>query len=62
MTDLIFLTIPFLGRVYAQRDTITVPQLSIQQLHAPCGKEWLLCWGSLRVYLTLEDSLAAERR
>lgn len=33
MTDLIHLTIPFLGGIYAQRDTVTTPRLSAERLH-----------------------------
>lgn len=62
MTDLIYLNIPFLGRIYAQRDTVTTPRLSAERLQSSCGKEWLLCCGSLRVYLTPAATLAAEGR
>lgn len=62
MTDLIYLTIPFLGRIYAQRDTVTKPRLSAEPLYSSCGREWLLCCGSLRVYLTPTATLASEGR
>lgn len=59
MIDLFF-TIPFVGRVYAHRDTITTARLSVETLYSPPGKEWLLCCGSLRTYFTPAATLAAE--
>ncbi|WP_296765950.1 hypothetical protein [Sediminimonas sp.] len=60
MTDLIHITIPFLGRLYAQRDTITLRRVECAVLHGPSGKEYLLCLGRLRVYLTPPRVIAAE--
>lgn len=62
MTDLLQLTIPILGRVYAQRDTVTTRRIEWQALPSPNGTEYLLCLGSLRVYLTPTHVVAAERR
>ncbi len=61
MTNFIQLTLPFIGRIYAQRNTVTKPRLAVEVLSSPCGKELLLCCGSLRVYLTPSPVLAAER-
>ena len=61
MIDLFF-TVPFLGRIYAHRDTVTTARLSVETLHSPPGKEWLLCCGSLRIYFTPAAALAAEGR
>lgn len=62
MTDLRFLTLPFIGRIYAQWDTITTPRLTAEPLTSPAGRELLLCCGRLRVYLTPSSALAVERR
>ena len=61
MIDLFF-TVPFLGRIYAHRDTVTTARLSVETLHSPPGKEWLLCCGSLRIYFTPAAALAGEGR
>lgn len=62
MTDLFHITLPLLGRIYAQRDTVTTPRLSVELLHSPSGRELLLCCGRLRLYLTPASSLASEGR
>lgn len=62
MTDLIFLTVPFIGRFYAQWDRITQPRLTAELLTSPAGRELLLCCGRLRVYLSPRSALVAERR
>lgn len=62
MIDLFFLTVPFIGRIYVQWDTITQPRLTAEQLTSPAGRELLLCCGCLRVYLTPSSTLTAERR
>ena len=62
MTDLLFLTVPFIGRIYAEWDTITTPRLAAEPLTSPSGRELLLCCGRLRVYLTPRSALVAERR
>lgn len=62
MTNLFSLSIPFVGRIFAQRDTVTTPRLSAERLHSASGGELLLCCGWLRVYLTPASSLASERR
>lgn len=59
MTDL-SLTIPFAGRIYINRDLITLSRYTVEVLHSPCGRELLLCCGSLRVYLTPTSSLTNE--
>ena len=62
MTDLIYITLPLLGRIYAQRDTLTTPRLSVELLHSTAGRELLLCCGCLRLYLTPASALASEGR
>ena len=62
MKSLFSLTVPFLGRIYAQRDTSTPPRLAAELLQSPCGREMLLYCGRLRLYLTPAAALAAERR
>lgn len=62
MTDLFHITIPFVGRIYAQRDRITVARYSVEALRKGCGKEVLLCLGQFRLYLTPASSIAAEGR
>ncbi|OWY12324.1 hypothetical protein B6V72_14610 [Thioclava sp. F34-6] len=62
MTDLIYITLPFLGRIYAQRDTITLRQYAWEVLSSANGNEYLLSLGSLRVYLVPARVVAAERR
>lgn len=52
MTNLLHLSIPLLGTVFAQRDTITRPRFAAKTLSSAAGRELLLCMGSLRVYLT----------
>lgn len=52
MTNLIHLSIPLLGTVFAQRDTVTLSRFSAETLTSASGRELLLCMGSLRVYLT----------
>ena len=52
MKSLAILTIPGLGSLYAQRDQITLPRWELEDLSGPEGRDWLLCLGSLRIYLT----------
>ena len=61
MTDILYLPIPFLGRIYAQRDTLTTRRFEWKVLHGSNGREYLLCLGSLRVYLTPAHVVAVER-
>lgn len=60
MTELIHLTIPFVGRIYVQHDTITSKRYSSEMLRPSCGRELLLCCGRLRLYITPSSSLANE--
>lgn len=62
MQNLIHINLPFFGRIFLQLDRITIPRVSAEQLTTPCGKELLLCLGSLRLYLTPASVVAAERR
>lgn len=61
MTDILYLPIPFLGSIYAQRDTVTTRRIKWEVLHGPNGREYLLCLGTLRVYLTPAHVVAVER-
>lgn len=63
MKDLIWITIPYIGRLYVQRDTITLSRFGWEVLEGPGHTtEYLLHLGRLRVYLTPATSLAAETR
>lgn len=62
MTDLIHLTIPLIGRVYIQHDTITLCRWELERLRAPWGDELLLCCGRIRLYLTHASTIRAEGR
>lgn len=59
MKDLIFLTIPYLGRFYVQRDTITLRRWELENLTGPLAASGF-CAYALRVYLTPEASSRAE--
>lgn len=59
MPDL-YLTIPFVGCVYAHRDRRDFSRYTAEVLHGPPGKEFLLCCGSFRIYLTPMSSLNDE--
>ena len=61
MEDLQFLTFPYIGRIYIQRDRITPRSFGREVLVSRCGTEYLFYLGSLRVYLTPDSALAAER-
>jgi hypothetical protein len=52
MRDLFHLTLPFVGSIYAQFDTLTLPRWEVEDVSGPAGSEWLICCGSLRIYLT----------
>lgn len=62
MTDILYLPIPFLGRIYAQRDTVTTRRFEWEVLNGSNGREHLLCLGSLRVYLTPAHVVGVEGR
>lgn len=52
MTNLACITVPVLGRVLAQWDSITTPHLAAELLTGPQGSELCLRAGRLHVYLT----------
>ena len=52
MTDLIYLTIPSVGRIYIQHGTVTIKQWSSEVMASTAGKELYLCCGRMRIYLT----------
>lgn len=61
MKDLLWVTIPYMGRVYMQSDAITRMRISWEELEGPRNtKEYLLCLGRLRVYFTPASLVAAE--
>ena len=63
MKDLIWITIPYIGRLYVQRDTITLSRFGWEVLEGPRHtKDYLLSMGSLRVHLTPASLLATEGR
>lgn len=63
MKDLIWITIPHVGRLYVQRRPYTLGRIEWEVLVGPGdAKEYLLHLGRLRVYLTPASALAAERR
>ncbi len=63
MKDLIWITIPYIGRLYVQLDTITLSRFGWEVLGGPSHTtEYLLSIGRLRVYLTSSSLVAAEGR
>ncbi|MGY9046784.1 hypothetical protein P775_15055 [Puniceibacterium antarcticum] len=60
MTDLIYMNIPFVGRLYAQHDTLTMYRWETETLTSSCGREYLLCCGRLRIYWTPASTLRSE--
>jgi len=62
MTELLYMTFPYLGSISVQRDTITLYRFELEVIDCPPGREYLLCLGSLRTYLTPRRTILAERR
>jgi hypothetical protein len=60
MTDLIYLTIPSVGRIYIQHGTVTIKQWSSEVMASTAGKELYLCCGRMRIYLTPASTLRNE--
>ncbi|WP_432450609.1 hypothetical protein [Aliiroseovarius marinus] len=61
MKELLHINIPYLGRLYAQWDTITPSRIEIEALVDETGCEYLICLGRLRAYITSAKTLANER-
>ncbi len=61
MTNLFSFTFPYVGRLFAQRDTVTLQRYALEALDGPnTAREFLLCLGALRLYFTPASALRRE--